>query len=352
MKRVAFIGAFDPDYTRHAVIRTGLEQNGVEVRLLAIPKNSNTLLRIQHLIRSFRQVRDCDLVFIPAFNQLTVPLAWLLGHVYRKRVVVDYLVGLTDLIADRGQVARWREWLYKRIDRFNTQRLTTLTDTQAHKTIFQKLWGGKLEKMHILPVGYREALQVAMKDPPVDSFVAQYLGSFIPFHHVETIIRAADLLREMPQIQFELIGDGQTFEVNRQLAESLALENVRFVKGFIQPPELLDILSRASLFLGVFGDSEKTLYVVPTKVYESMVLKRPIVTADSPALREFFTVGEHLVTVASNDPQALAEAIRELAEDRDLRKRLARQGAEKVQHEFSPKRIGEQLLAILESFKA
>ena len=69
------------------------------------------------------------------------------------------------------------------------------------------------------------------------------------------------------------------------------------------------------MILGVFGRTAKAKRVVPNKVYQGLAMARPVITADSPAVREFFAPGEHLHTVPAGDPEALADAVVELAED-------------------------------------
>jgi glycosyltransferase involved in cell wall biosynthesis len=55
--------------------------------------------------------------------------------------------------------------------------------------------------------------------------------------------------------------------------------------------------------------------------------------------------------VPSRDPEALANAIAEIVEDRQERARMA-QSARQRAHEFTQERYGERLIAALKSFAA
>ena len=50
--------------------------------------------------------------------------------------------------------------------------------------------------------------------------------------------------------------------------------------------DLVSWISRADLCLGIFGTSEKAASVIPNKVYQVVAAGRPVVTRDSPAIRE------------------------------------------------------------------
>ena len=75
--------------------------------------------------------------------------------------------------------------------------------------------------------------------------------------------------------------------------------------------------------------------VVPNKVYQAAQVGRAIVTADTPAIREVFTHGESIWTVAP-EPRALADALIALSRDDGLRARLADGAREAVRRVAGP----------------
>src|SRR5262245_32889378 len=203
--RVCILGAFDPAYARHYVIREGLKRIGVEVELRSIPLEYRTPGRIRHLSQLFPRKDKFDAIIIPSFNQLLAPFVWGLAEFYHQPILLDYLIGLVDAAEDRGKISTGKKWIFRLVDQFNTARMSTLTDTNAHREAFQKLLGKPLHKMRVLPVGVRD---LPMLPPPTGEIVVQYAGTYIPFHGVEVILRAAKML---PEIRFELIGKGQTY---------------------------------------------------------------------------------------------------------------------------------------------
>src|SRR5258705_8813 len=93
LRRVCMLGAFAADYPRHQIIIAGLERVGVEVKCILLPRNLNTAALMLQMIRHWHETADCDVVIIPAFNQLLGPSAWLLRQRSRKPVLIYYRVG-------------------------------------------------------------------------------------------------------------------------------------------------------------------------------------------------------------------------------------------------------------------
>jgi glycosyltransferase involved in cell wall biosynthesis len=344
--RVVVIGAFAPDYARHYVLLEGLRACGANVDVRAFPLSLRTPGRLRALARAFPRHNEADAVFIPAFNQLLGPAAWALGRLRGVPVLMDYLVGLSDVAADRGREHGARAAALRQVDRFNLRRLPLLTDTQAHRAWFEQVAGRTLPQMRVIPVGVRDLPLLPPPDPSAP--LVQYTGTYIPFHGVEVILDAARLL---PDVPFELIGSGQTYSAMAAHAESLGLANVRFRKGRFPKDELTALQAASTIMLGVFGATAKTGSVVPNKLYEALALGRPVITAESVAVREFMTPGEHLVTVPPGNADALAAAIRGLLADPARQAALREAGRRLVEARYLPPAIGAQMAGILETLR-
>lgn len=350
--RVLMLGTFKPEYSRNHVIRVGLERAGVEVLSQPFPPGTPALRRMRGVIAHFPRDRHVDLVLVPMSNQLVAPVYWLMGKLYRQPILLDYFLGLTDLAQDRGGASAPRLAFYRALDRFNIARLDSMTDTAAHRAAFEELVGISPRRMGVIPVGINDDLfQYQPLTSPAQGVTVQFVGTFIPFQGVDVILRAAALLKPDADIRFEIIGDGQTYSAARKLAEELELSNVEF-QPFVPYDQLAARMRRSTIQLGVFGDSFKTRYVVPNKVYEGLALGLPLITAESPALAEFFTPGEHLLTVPPGDPEQLAGAIKQLAGSASERERLGRAAAARIREAFLPEQIGLQLKNMIEPLLA
>ncbi|QSA98465.1 glycosyltransferase family 4 protein [Methylococcus sp. EFPC2] len=85
---------------------------------------------------------------------------------------------------------------------------------------------------------------------------------------------------------------------------------------------------------------------LPKVLIEAAACGRPIVTTDVPGCREVVRDGENGLLVPARSVQPLADALRRLIEDPDLRKRMGSKGREMAVAEFSVNRVNRETLAL------
>jgi len=352
MPAISVIGAFKAHYPRNQILRAGLADCGWEVRAAPIAVDRRTAGRLRLLWPAMRrEAPGCDVFLLAEFNQLLAPFAVLFGRRLGRPVAVDYLVGLYDAaVLDRESLSPRspKAAIWRAVDRLNCALAPLIfTDTAAHRAAFRGIVGAAADRLGVVPVGvYPEWWHPGLTrdaDPARRDLLIQFFGTYIPFHGVEVILEAAHLLRDDPGLRFELIGRGQTYAAMRRRAEALGLANVTFADA-VPPPELPARVAAADICLGVFGARAKTGYVVPNKLYQCLALGKPVITAESAAVREFFTPGEHLLTVPPGDGEALAAAIRTLADAPDERARLGGKAAAAIRDAFTPAGVARSLL--------
>ena len=108
-----------------------------------------------------------------------------------------------------------------------------------------------------------------------NKFVVMYSGNHTPCHPLETLVEAARLLRDDPQIHFCFVGGGIEWRKLRDLARAEAWTNATFL-GY-QPFEALSAsLSAADAQVVAMGDAFVGI-VHPCKVYNFLAAWRPFV---------------------------------------------------------------------------
>jgi hypothetical protein len=115
------------------------------------------------------------------------------------------------------------------------------------------------------------------------------------------------------------------------------------VPGEIAPGDLGIAVAHAGIVLGSFRESR----AVPPVVFDALATGAPVVTADTAAARELLRDGESALLVPPADPEALANAIRQLAADEELRARLGRSGREVFAERASRAVLGARWRALL-----
>jgi glycosyltransferase involved in cell wall biosynthesis len=356
--RVCYFGLFDPEYPRNAILRRGLEAAGHEVlecrEALELGETPSLLpvRRTRNLARRFAEAERPDVIVVPEFNQAIAPLAKWLAWKNQLPLVVDFLVSLYDTaVRDRGQ-SRWRRrsQLLGLADRASLRVADrVITESDANARYFAQLYGqDTLRKTHAIHIGapewqFTRTPLPSRGDRPLRVL---YFGSFIPLHGVEHIVRAAKTLEDDRRFEFLLVGQGQTRAFAEAEAKRLGAKNVRF-EAYAPVDDLLVYLRDADICLGVFGTTEKASRIVGNKVWQSLASGRPLITGDGPAAREVLVNEKHCLLVPFGNSAGIAEAVRRLADDADLARRLADAGADYVRASFSSTALGLRFASVL-----
>lgn len=342
--RIVMFGGYDPEYARNRVLREGLARCGVDVGSCRSPSRGSPLRRGAILARQAFTGPRPDALLVPEFRHKDVPLGRLVATLRNSALIVDPLVSRYDTkVGDWGSTpaASLQADHNYRIDRAAMRFADLLLcDTAQHAAFFQSEFRVPAARCAVVPVGFDDRVFQPLPEPPPGPFEVAFFGSYLPLHGVDTIAAAAWLLRD-EAVRFTLIGQGQTFAAAEEARAAGA--RIELLPG-LAPEALVARLRSAHVLLGIFGTSAKAARVVPNKMYQSLALARAFVTADTPAVREFFTPGEHFQPVPAGDAPALAAALRLLRDSPALRGRLGAAGAARVHAAFRPEHVAQRLL--------
>jgi len=300
------------------------------------------------LVARFARQPHAPVLLVPEFRHKDVPLARLLATVSGATLVVDPLISRYDTrVHDwrSSAVGSWAADHSRRVDRAAVRFADlVLSDTALHAAYFQREYRVPADRCAVVPVGFDDVVFQPCPEPHTGPFRVAFFGSYLPLHGVDTILGAARMLRDQ-NVRFLLVGAGQTFQhVERARGERLALE----ICGPLPPVQLVERLRTAHVLLGIFGTTEKSARVVPNKVYQGLALGRALITADTPAIREFFEPGRHLCTVPAGQAAQLAAAILDLRDRPAKRAALATAGAQHVHRCFAPEAIARRFVTGLQ----
>jgi glycosyltransferase involved in cell wall biosynthesis len=348
---IIFFGAYDPTYPRNLIFRKGWQKLGLGFSECRVGTKRKVHTRYPLLLARFFTVRRRErAIFVPDFRHKDVPLARALATISGRKLIFDPLVSRYETrVLDRGDVTAGsvQAWHNRNLDRISFMLSdVVIADTSEHARFFRAGFGIREDKLRIIPVGFDEdTFAIAPHRRKGDALEVLFYGSFLPLHGIETIIEAASGLVGEP-VHFRLVGEGQTYWDMRGLSDRLGLENIDFLQS-VPAEDLPRLLAESDIVLGIFGTTQKASLVVPNKVYQALAVGRAVVTADTPAIREFFRGGEHLLTVPQGDPRALVDAIRALGADESLRMRLAESGGRHVRENYNSVRIAGQLARVV-----
>ena len=368
--RIVFWGTYDTGKPRNRILLRGLRENNVELtechvhvwdgvedktRLKSFVAKLRFLLRwlAAYPVLIFRYLRlpNHDVVLVGYLGQLDVLVIWPFAKLRGTKLVWDAFLSLHDTVVnDRklfdpksiaGRFLYWWEWLAcKAADK-------VILDTTAHGEFFQRHYKIAPGKIGAVFVGVEPEVF-----PPVTEKIRQvdkkglsllFYGQCIPLHGIPTIIRAARLLRGKAY-DFTIIGSGQELEYVQQMMDEQPLESVRLIP-WVEYQTLHQLINKADVCLGIFGDSDKAGRVIPNKVFQIIQSEKPLITRASVAMQELLapeTPGVFFVDAAS--PQALAQMIQRISEKPDIFP--VRPLYKDIKTRIHPRAIGRQFLRL------
>jgi len=151
--------------------------------------------------------------------------------------------------------------------------------------------------------------------------IVYFLGSNIPLQGIHVIKAAQKILSNEKDIEWQIFTG----------------------KPWIPFDEHVARMRQADIVLGIFGTTRKTQMVIPNKVYEGLAVAKPIITADTPAIRELLSE-ESACLIPAGNPRALANTVLRLRDDTDSRAKLGANGYAIFSKLATPKVVVSKLI--------
>lgn len=348
--KVLFFGVYNINDTvnnRTRILLKGLKNLGVEVEECNAPVAS--WKRFWHLANQYRKTnKDYDIMFLAHGGaQLVAPLARILT---RKKIVADPIVSLYDtMVHDRKKCRRMsiRGFYYYFIDWLMIKLVDiVILDTEENIKYFSNNFHAKRSKFKRLFIGSENTPCPIREMATARDFVVHFHGYFIPLHGIEYIVRAAKIL-ENEHVIFRIMGKGQTYRHTKKLAEELRVKNVNFIDP-VPRSDIQKYLCDSDVVLGIFGNTDKALRVIPNKAYDALAAGKALITADTPAIKELLEDRNNCLLCRIADPGDLAAKVLELKNNQNLLKKISNAGRELFEKKLDQKILSLGLKKIIE----
>lgn len=361
VKRILFIGNYHEKYNRNALFIKGLKRHKIIVYEFNV-KSYDIIKNLKFLIKSYKKIisLNFDLILMHSPTILQIIFAKFLSKNTHVPLIHDIFISkLQTFYYDRSLYERnkmpkiFYKIFYYMQDLFECIISDyILLDTYTHVKFFHEKFNISLKKFRRVLVGAQDDIFYPLKEDirTDDKFIVGFWGTFIPVHGIEYIIKSAKILEKDDQVQFVLIGKGQTYKESLDLVRNLEISNIKFIpKTFSylnQLNALGKLISGFDIGLGIFGEGDKVLQVIPTKIYEGIAMKLPMITCDSPAIKELFRNSESIALCKRANAESLAEVILELKKDARLREIIKEKAYIIFKELCSIEAIGKRLIEV------
>lgn len=372
--RVVCWGTYDLGKPRNRILLRGLRENNVIIYQChkdiwkGVEDKSQVKGLLSKLVFFFRllgsyPVLICryfkmpahDVVFVGYLGQFDAIVIALFAKLRGVPVVWDVFLSLYDTIVDDRKLISPSNPLSKLLYFFEwvaTRCASALIlDTGAHGEYIKQLFRLRNKNVGIVLVGsepecfagHKEPVNVSRPASEHDKLSVLFYGQFIPLHGIETIIEAARILKGEP-IEWHIVGKGQEAPKIQKMLDEAALPDVNWTK-WVQYKELINWIAKSDICLGIFGKSGKASRVIPNKIYQVISAGKPVITLDSPAIRELLDPAVHNVfLVPPGDSRALADTILSLRASTNWRRASY---PPEILNRIKPETIGGEFLDFL-----
>jgi glycosyltransferase involved in cell wall biosynthesis len=277
-----------------------------------------------------------------------IPFVYHIADMWPESVVESGMVGdgLSRKLVE-GLLSSWCRLVYAQ-----AEAITVLSPGFKHLLVER---GVPAAKIHVI---YNwsddEVFRPLPRDPALADelglggrFNIVYAGNLGPFQGLETVIRAAARLKDVPAIQIVIVGTGQKEAELKALASAESPQNVRFV-GRRQFWEMPKIYSLADVLLVHLKDLPFFQATIPSKTQVSLACGRPVLMAVRGDAAEIVAGAQAGLACAPENEAELAETIRAFYRlSREEREAMGARGREFYLKEMSLDIGGAKMDALL-----
>jgi glycosyltransferase involved in cell wall biosynthesis len=344
--KILYVAGREAAYSRTRIVLNALRQNGFEV-VECLPPDKAFKHYPGLLFKTLLNAPRCDAVVVGFYGQLLAPLVRLLTW---KPILFDmYITTYDTMVFDREKAApgSLKARIYGLSD-WLSYKVSKLSILDSHHVIahFGRTIHTETSKFRRLFLAVDDSVIKPGPTRPADGeFLVHFHGEYIPFHGVRHILKAAKLL-EPHGVKFQIVGKGITYDEDMQLARDLGLPHVNFLAP-VPYAKLAELMARADVCLGIFGDNARAQLVLTNKVVEAIGVGKPLITSRNAPVQELLQHEESVLLVNPADPQALADAILRLKNDEALRHKIAANGHAVFQQQCATATFGQRFTAIL-----
>lgn len=296
---------------------------------------------VRHLlygVRAYLAARSCDGVLLLNASSAGGVALWA-ARLARKPVVVrvagDYAweiavqTGRTNLLIDEFQ----RSSKHGRIRRLDNLQRRVCRSADAVLVPSRYLadlvvgWGIPRERVKVIYNGVDLPVVVATKEDArkhigISGSIILSVGRLVPWKGFRMLIKLMPQLLQVNQFfRLVIVGDGPDMAMLQSVVRNLGLERKVFLVGRMAADDLAWYLAAADVFVlntGYEGFSHQVL--------EAMHAGVPVVTTTAGGNQEVIVQGENGLLVRYNDEFNIAEAIKTVSRQTELRERIIENG--------------------------
>jgi len=272
------------DWNGVRIHRTFLTSRGKDVFSLMINYLTFT---ISATFKILSLTKEFDQIFVFQVSPITQVIP---GIVMKRRAKIPLVVYIQDLwpMSVTTVGVNTDSFFYKSLRKFCTHLYNQADQLAITSMSYEKILTDELHvkvKCTYLPQFAEDIFTQNLQKRNNGKFNVVFAGSIGAAQSVETIVLAANELRENKEILFWIIGGGRKYNDVVKLAKNLKLDNINFT-GQLPIEEMPYYHELADLFVVTLADNPLINLTLPAKVQTYMACGKPIVAAASGEIQK------------------------------------------------------------------
>jgi hypothetical protein len=172
-------------------------------------------------------------------------------------------------------------------------------------------------------------------------FVVGYVGTHGFAQGLEVVVKAASLIGDR-NIHFLFVGEGARRDYLIEMARSLGLQNVTFVRG-VTSDAAVEYLALADAIVVPLKNSALFDGALPSKIFEAAAMEKPLLLSAKGISADVVREYNAGIALEPENPQALASAVLCLQADRALRDSF-RSGCRALARQYNRENLARLML--------
>ena len=295
--------------------------NGVKIRRCSLVGRGNSTLKmmINYMwfaifgsLKAFFMKKDFDIVYVYQLSPITMTWPAIVVKKMKKIPLVIHVLDQWPVSITTGGVSK-TSLPYKILTRWSKNAYNKADIITCSSKSFKNYFINELKlsenKKFIYMQSYAESLYDKCKTTRNNKFDLLFAGNIGPAQSVETIIEAANILKDEKDIVFHIVGDGLSKKECEELSKKYGLKNVIFY-GYHNVNEMRKYYELADAFLITMVDNEVVNSTLPAKVQSYMLAGKPIIGAISGEVKNVIKEANCGLCCESLDFKSLAKIIK------------------------------------------
>ena len=266
--------------------------NGVKIKRCSLVGRGNSTLKmmINYMwfaifgsIKAIFMKKDFDLVYVYQLSPITMTWPAIVVKKMKKIPLIIHVLDQWPVSITTGGISK-KSLAYKILTRWSKNAYNKADIITCSSKSFKNYFINELklsnDKEYIYMPSYAESLYDNCKTKKNKTFDLLFAGNIGPAQSVETIIEAANVLKNEKNIVFHIVGDGLSKQKCEEMVKNYNLKNVVFY-GYHSVDEMKEYYELADAFLITMVDNEVVNSTLPAKVQSYMLAGKPIIGAIS-----------------------------------------------------------------------